>query len=172
MEILNYYRRRKSFDQFTINHLCKFDLPINYLGFIIKYHPLEITGLLTKEPHTIGVEIDDAIVKVNFLDIDNLHFYELDYGDEKYIEPIVQLAYNNIPEGGIFYDTGDGHIYNFFEYPEDIARDNRSPMFSSFDDFFSSLRLFKLSNIDINFYEEWEIQVPENKDELTFPWES
>lgn len=172
MDFKRYYRRRKSFDIINLSILNALDLPFCYLGFIAKYHPLEITSLITDEPHGIGVVISSKFVKVSFLEADVLHRYEIDYGDSMYREDIVKIADNNIPEGGIYYDITDGCLYNLEVEPIDLPRKERKPIFCKVCLFFESLNLYKLSNSDTGFFERWELKVPSNKDDLVFPWEA
>jgi len=172
MQVIDYFRRRMSFHDFDLEKLSEMDLPYPFLGFIIKYRPLEITSLLTSQPHAIGFIYMGEVVRVSFIDAKNLHKYEVDYGESKYREDIIKIAENNITEGGIFYDISNKCIYNFLADPVDVPREHRKPVYDSMNTFLESLRLYKLSNDDIKFKEEWKITIPENKDLLLFPWES
>ena len=173
MSVTKYHRRRKSIDSSLLERLLKFSFSHNYIGFVVTYDSDLLVSLVSKEPHAMGyLNKNERLVKVNFTQVDNLATYIIDYGDSQYSENIVKIAENNIPEGGIYYSLENHKIYNFNCEPEDIPQEERQAEFESFETFFEALKLFKLSNDNIDFKEEWDLDMPTDKDELKFPWES
>lgn len=173
MSVTKYYRRRSSLEHLSLERILKFNLSFRYIGFIVAYNPVQIVSLISNEPHAVGyTKKNGRLVKVDFLEIDSLMTYFIDYGDSQYSENIIKIADNNIPEGGIYYSLVDHKIYNFDCEPEDIPQEDRRAEFDSFESFFLSLNLYKLSNDNIDFKEEWDLDVPIDKDSLKFPWEA
>lgn len=169
--ILKYYRRRGHTGSINIERLLKLSLPYDYVGFGLTYNPEEIIPALTKNPYKIGYEFKNEVISVRFVDISNISWYKVDYGDEVYEEPLVLIADNNVPEGGIYLDTTNNGIYNLENEPLLISKNDRSKIAETFTEFLLSLKLYQLSNDDMAYCEEIDLSVPANKDSIRLPWE-
>jgi len=169
--ILKYFRKRKEANKLNLRKFIELNLPHDYIGFCITYSPYDIVPLLTSQPYKIGYFFGGDILNVRFTDIANATWYKVDYGDEIYEEPIVQIAENNIPEGGIFLDTRDLGIYNFENEPSIVSMKDRIKIADSFSKFLSSLKLYQLSNEDSLYSDEIDLEVPSNIDDMKLPWE-
>lgn len=169
MDISKYYRRRKSNEFIDTKLLLELNLPMNYIGFAVKYNTMDIAGLCTDIPITIAVEHDQRLLGVEFVNPNHLGKYYVDYGDTFYEENIVKIADNNIPERGFFINLDNCAIYNFSIEPLSIEKGERVPLYKSFEDFFNAISLYKRTE---NSFEKWDLEVPDNKDELLYPWES
>lgn len=169
MYILKYFRRRIL--ELPQNQ-AKLNLPDSYVDFALNYNPVDIVMLLTKNPYLIGIETKDKVIYVRFVEINCLTKYELTFKDRTYKESIVLIAGNNIPEGGIYLDLESGKIYNLEDEPFRVAKDGRELIAESFDELLRKLRLFELSNENIQYRNQIDLEVPKNKDDLKLPWES
>ena len=169
-KILKYYRRKKNVNSEEINRLTNLDLPIDLIGFYVKYNVHNPISLLVDYPCCIGFIKNEIIFPITFIEVLNLWKYEVDFGDKKYSENLIKIADNNIPEGGIFIST-DGCVYNFFDEPSTISINEREVVAQNFTLFLSSLKLYKLSNEEISYFEEIKIELPDNFNELQFKWE-
>lgn len=169
MDISKYYRRRKPNEFIDIKLLLELNLPMNYIGFVVKYNTMDIAGLCTDIPIAIAVEHDQRLLRVEFVNPNHLGKYYVHDGDSFHYQNIVKIADNNIPEGGIFIDLDSHSIYNFSVEPASLPKDERVLICGSFDDFFNAISLYKRTE---NSFEKWDLEVPDNKDELLFPWEN
>lgn len=140
MDILKFYRHRKSIPQELLNKVNQLQLPLDYSGFILRFRPQSITTLLTKSPHRIGIINNDDCLLIDFLDVNDLWLYEVDLGDGKILKPgVIKIADNNIPEGGIFLNVNDGSIYNFINEPISLERSEWNTISNSFSELLSKM---------------------------------
>lgn len=171
IEILKYYRVRQKLETKRLRSALKLNLPLTYIGFGVKYNPVDIVGLVFKEPYMIGIHGLKRRISIRFIDIVNIAIYYEDDGIEINKEPIVQIAGNNNPQGGIFLDLRDHKIYNLECSPFSIIKTQREVIADSFEELLNNLKLYELSNKDLNYFKEIEIEIPENTYNLKYKWE-
>ena len=169
MDILKYYRKRKIE---LPEKQSKLGLPDSYLDFAMNYNPVDIVRLITKSPYLLGFKINDKIIIIRFVELNCLSKYELRFEDGIYTEPLVLIAGNNIPEGGIYLDLETGKIYNLEDELNRVEKEERELIAESFDQFLENLSLFELSNQDPEYCEKVDLEVPGNIDDLKYRWEN
>ena len=169
--ILKYFRKRQEVDANRLIETLNLDLPLSYIGFGLKYNPIDIVGLVIDKPYMIGVHGSKRRLSVRFVDISNIAIYYEDDGIQKREEPIVQIADNNNPQGGIFLDLRDRRIYNLETSPFLTHKKEREILADSFDELLDKLKLYELSNEDLNYLKEIEVDIAEEIYSLKYKWE-
>lgn len=169
--ISKYFRIRQEIDVESLLSVLKLNLPTSYIGFGVKFNPIDIVGLVIEKPYMIGIKGEKRRLSVRFVDILNVSKYYEDDGSEFKEEPIVQIAGNNNPQGGIFLDLRDRKIYNLESSPFSILKEEREIIAESFDEFLESLKLYELSNKDLDYIKEIELKIPESVYRQKYKWE-
>lgn len=169
MKILKYFRRRNAIFFDILKKVDELQLPLDYLGFILRFRPHAITPIITNKPHRIGVVLNHRCSPVHFLEYNDLWVYEPVINGEVLKSDLIKIADNNIPEGGVFLHRRIGNIYWFEMEPLLIDQTEWTPVFSSFSELIMQMHLYFESD------EGWvigDIEINEDIGQLRFPWEN